>query len=404
MVRKRKTETENTGSIIDLAQGVGLTLLSDARSEDNTDWLPTDIPHFDRLSPLKMGTVVHTYGKLASGKSTLAVHLAKQAQKFDLPVVFFDVEATTSAENMDKLGIDSSKIFVERPTKENLMTIESITERIREIINVFDEAGKECLIIWDSIAMTPTGNQADGQNRMADQANATTYMTKVIGQTIAQSNALLVIINQARDDMEAFRAPGMPAPIKPTGGNALGHWASTSLEVGKVKKQKGKRLNPITGKEEEKYIGHVLRSKVVKSKNSTPDSVFDVFLISDPYKGIDFAENVYRTSVAVQDTKNQYGFISGGAWRNYTTLDGKEIKLRDAEWVPFLESEEGQPVLEELWLRQMLANFPDWYAPLDNKGFDITEDPKYAKLKEIYLNKQKASESQPETEVDTNAE
>ena len=44
------------------------------------------------------------------------------------------------------------------------------------------------------------------------------------------------------------------------------------------------------------------------------------------------------------------------------------------------------------------------YAPLDNKGFDITEDPKYAKLKEIYLNKQKANEGQPETEVDTNAE
>lgn len=405
MPRKRQSQKGENMNTVDLGQELGLTLLSDTSTLTDVNYLPTDIPHWDRYAPLKFGSVVEIYGKLASGKSTAATHLIKQAQKFDLPTLLIDVEGTSSLENLTKLGIDPSKLFVIRPSEKNL-TIESVTESINDVIKGFKKAEKPIMIIWDSLAATPTESQVGGQNRIGDVANSVATMTKVIGQSITNSNTLFVIINQAREDMNAFRAPGMPAPIESMGGHALKHWATLRLEVGKVKQQKDKRLNPITGKEEERYIGHVFRSKVKKSKLTTPNTVFDSFLISDPYKGLDFVENIYRTSVAVQETKNNYGFITSGAWRNYQPLDETkdEIKLRDAEWVPFLNSEEGQPILEELFIRQMLVNFPDWYAPLDNADFDITIDPKYAKLKQVYLDKQKEEEQTEGVDEEENNE
>ena len=101
---------------------------------------------------------------------------------------------------------------------------------------------------------------------------------------------------------------------------------------------------------------------------------------------MDFVENIYQSSIASAQSKSQFGLITSGAWREYKPMNEalETVKLRDSEWVPFLESEEGYPYLEELFLRQMIAVFPHDYAPLHNKHLDITAEPLYAKLKEYY--------------------
>jgi len=263
------------------------------------------------------------------------------------------------------------------------------------------------LVIWDSLAITATEREMDDDfnyKQIGVTAAAVTSMSKQLNQVINNSNVGFVILNQARDDFNARTFPGAPTPIKSTGGKALEHWASLRLEVSEGKKLKEKKVSKITGKKSSgtkatDYIGHIFRVKVKKSKVSSRDQQAEMFLLSDPYKGLNHVENIYRSSVSnASDSNNQFGLISGGAWRKYETLDGEEINLRDNDWVPFLESEEGQPVLEELFLKQMVTVFPNWYAPLDNEHVDITKDPKYARLKEYYENKEKPEEDISEEE------
>lgn len=280
-------------------------------------------------------------------------------------------------------GADPEKIFLYQPEEGEYITIEDVTQKLREVIKTFGEVGQPLLVIWDSLASTAVEAELkDGYNpdRMGLKASRIATMTTQIGQGINETNIAFVIMNQARDDLKAN--PMFPQ-IKSSGGRALEHWASLRLEVQRASQIKEKIINPVTGKEKEEYAGHIFRVKTKKSKVSTPNREAETFLIAAPFKGLDFVENVYRSSV------EQYGLISKGAWRKYTTDTGEEISLRNTEWVPFLQSEEGQPILEELFLKQMKRVFPDGYAPLNNELVDVTTNPYFSKLKEYYETKDK---------------
>ena len=210
-------------------------------------------------------------------------------------------------------------------------------------------------------------------------------MTIQVGQLIAQTRTSLLIINQARDDLKVN--PAYPQ-IKSTGGRAMEHWASVRLEVAKASQFKKKIEDPATGKINETYAGHIFRIKTKKSKVSTPNQQAEVFLVSNPFVGLDFTENVYRSAV------DQYGLISKGAWRAYTTDAGQEYKFYDKDWVPFLNSEEGQPVLKELFQKELITWFPDGFAPLNNKRINVDSFPYLEGMREYYAQRaaQKALE------------
>jgi len=396
MARARQSQKKKDESIADLAQSVGLTMMTDTSGIDVKDWLPTEIPHLDRIlgGGLPFGRVTSMYGLNSSGKSVMAVHLIKQAQKLNIPVIMIDVEGTSSSNNMRQLGADPDSIIHFQPEEGERMTVEKVTDKVKEIVKVFGKIEKPILMVWDSIAATPAEDELKegyNPNRIGTKASAITNMTTQVGQAINQTNVGFVIINQARDDMNAgaFMGPQQ----KSSGGQALKHFASIRLEVKKGKQVKEKTVNPVTNKEEETYIGHIFRVITKKSKVSTPNQKAEMYLMSNPFKGIDPLENIYRLSIDTKESKNQYGFISSGSWRSYTTDAGEEIKLRHNEWIPFLESEEGQPVAEELYWKQMLANFPNWYAPLSNVNAPVTDIPFYQKLKEYYENKDEDKEN-----------
>lgn len=211
-------------------------------------------------------------------------------------------------------------------------------------------------------------------------------MTIQIGQLISQNNIAFVILNQARDDLKAN--PMFPQ-IKSTGGRAMEHWGSLRLQVAKASQIKAKMTDVASGKESDEYIGHIFRVTTKKSKVSTPNRKAEVFLISEPYLGFDFTENVYRSAV------DQYNLISKGAWRAYVTNAGKEVKLRDKDWVPFLNSEEGKPVLHELYHKELLTYFPDGFAPLNNDNINVNDDELFAGLKDYYISKQAGVTTDP---------
>ena len=96
------------------------------------------------------------FGKEASGKSTLAIHLTKIAQWLDVVVVWADVEGTASEDNLMSLGADPNKLFLIQPEEGTQLTIEDVTERVKEIVSVFGKEKVPVVIVWDSLASTAT--------------------------------------------------------------------------------------------------------------------------------------------------------------------------------------------------------------------------------------------------------
>lgn len=391
MARKRQNQKTDTTDILDLGASVGLTLLKDSTSAIVDDWIPTMFPALDYIlgGGIPMGRVTEIFGKEQSGKSTLAVHLTKQSQAMDIPVVWIDVEGTASPDNLEQLGVDSSKVFIIQPDdKEDngVLTIEGVTDRVEKVVEAFADADQPIMMIWDSLASTASRQEMKegvNPNQIGMKAKAITHMTTRIGQKINQSRTAFIVLNQARDDMSN---PMFPT-IKSTGGRAMEHWGSVRMEVAKASQIKEKVVDPVTGKESDQYIGHIFRLKTKKSKVSTPNRQAELFLISEPYKGLDIVENVYRSAV------EQFGLISKGTWRTYVSDDGEEFKMYHKDWVPFLSTEAGYPILKELFQKEMLKVFPNGFAPLDNINKSIDCFPLYEGLRERYESQRSVTES-----------
>lgn len=371
MARKRQNEEPENVDMIDLGKEAGLTLMTDETSSNVVDVLPLMLPELDEAlgGGIPFRRVTELYGKNGSGKSIIAVRATQQAIKYGIPVVWADVENTTSTDNLRQLGVDPEKVFAIKPAEGEYLTIEGVTEKIKEIIDVFSRVGKPVLIIWDSLASTNAEQELkDGFNHQQRGvvAKSITHMTRAIGQSISQHDVAFLILNQARADQNS-----MYGGITSTGGEAMQHWCSLRLELNKSTKL-------TVSSTDKTYIGHTLRTKVIKSKLSAPETQATSYLLARPFKGVDFMENLYRSAV------DQFGLISKGAWRNYISDAGEEIKLRDKEWVPFLESSDGEKIAKELFVKQMLIKFPYDYVGFKNKHIDLTVEPYFEELKKHY--------------------
>lgn len=161
MARARKDEVGGSQSILDLGQSMGLTTLTDSTVARVDDWIPTLFPTFDYIvgGGIPMGRVTEIFGLEQSGKSTFAVHIIRMAQAVNIPVVMVDVEGTAAIDNLVSLGVDPGKVFIIQPDEsedDGVLTIETVTDKVEEILKVFGDAGKKVLIIWDSLASTAT--------------------------------------------------------------------------------------------------------------------------------------------------------------------------------------------------------------------------------------------------------
>ena len=180
--------------------------------------------------------------------------------------------------------------------------------------------------------------------------------------------------------------------VKSGGGKAFEHSASLRIKVNKGAQVK----QPKATSNKEEYSGHSMRLETKKSKLTRPNQKASAKLLSEwdlsngeVIDGLDPQHTIYQEAV-------EKGLITKGAWRNYVTLNGEEIKLRDGEWVPRLK--EDNELYLELFKRTYVANFPNGYAPLKNKEVDIRNLPEYQVLSDYYeeLEAEKAKEEKEE--------
>lgn len=202
------------------------------------------------IGGLPRGRVVEIFGPESSGKTTLALTTAAQAQKAGGTVAFVDAEHALDIAYAAKLGVNVPEMLISQP---------DAGEQALEITETLVRSGAIDVLIVDSVAaLTPKAEiEGDmGDSHMGLQARLMSQALRKLTAAINRSGTLVIFINQIRMKIGVM----FGNPETTTGGNALKFYSSVRLDVRRV----------AALKKGDQVIGNKTVVKVVKNKMSPP--------------------------------------------------------------------------------------------------------------------------------------
>jgi len=138
------------------------------------------------------GRVLEGFGPESSGKTTLALHIAAEAQKKGGMVAFVDAEHALDVGYARKLGVDVDSLLVSQPdTGEQALDIGEILVR---------SGGVDVLIVDSVAALVPRAEiEGDmGDHHMGLQARLMSQALRKLTGAISKSKTCVIFINQIR--------------------------------------------------------------------------------------------------------------------------------------------------------------------------------------------------------------
>jgi len=235
------------------------------------------------------GRIVEIFGPESSGKTTLALTVAAQAQKEGGVAAFIDAEHALDPSWARKIGVNIDNLLVSQP---------DTGEQALEICELLVRSNAVDIIVVDSVAALIPRAEIEGE--MGDAAIGlharlmSQAMRKLTG-VIARSNCTVVFINQIREKIGVM----FGSPETTTGGRALKFYASVRIDV--------RRTGAI--KDGDVVIGSRTRARVVKNKIAPPfrEAEFDIMYT----EGISSSGDLL--DIAVESKVVQ----KSGAWYSY---------------------------------------------------------------------------------------
>lgn len=235
------------------------------------------------------GRIIEIYGPESSGKTTISLQIAAEAQKNGGQVAMIDAEHALDPVYAKALGVDIENLIISQPDN---------GEMALEIAEALIKSSAIDVIIVDSVAALVPRAEIEGEMgdshvglhaRLMSQG-----MRKLVG-LIKKVNCTVIFINQLREKVGVM----FGNPETTTGGRALKFYSSVRLEV--------RRVDSIKIKED--LVGNRTKVKVIKNKVAAPfkETIFDVMY----GKGIDKVGEIIDIGV-------EKGIVSkSGAWFSY---------------------------------------------------------------------------------------
>ena len=234
------------------------------------------------IGGLPRGRIIEIYGPESSGKTTLALHVAAEAQKAGGVCAFVDAEHALDPVYAKKLGVKVEDLLISQP---------DTGEQALEIADTLVKSGAVDVLVIDSVAALVPRAELEGEmgdTHVGLQARLMSQALRKLTSSISKSRTTVIFINQIRMKIGVMYG----SPETTSGGNALKFYASVRLDI--------RRIGQI--KEREEVVGNQTRVKVVKNKVAPPFRVVEFDIMYG--EGISYLGEIIDLGVLNEIIKN----------------------------------------------------------------------------------------------------
>lgn len=207
------------------------------------------LDHALGVGGLPRGRIVEIFGPESSGKTTLALHIVAEAQKTGGSCAFIDAEHALDPQYAKNIGVKTDELIISQPNG---------GEESLQIAKAMVEDGTIDVIVIDSVAALTPKSEIDGDigdMQMGTQARLMSQAMRMLAGPIAETNTLVIFINQIRMNIGGYGNPETTA-----GGRALRFYASVRIDIRRT----------ATIKKGDVSVGSQVKVKVVKNKVAAP--------------------------------------------------------------------------------------------------------------------------------------
>ena len=299
---------ENAMSQIEKQFGKGSIMKLGEHSTLNIDSISTGCLDLDialGIGGVPRGRIIEIYGPESSGKTTVALHVAAEAQKLGGAVAFVDAEHALDPSYARNLGVDTENLIVSQP---------DTGEQGLEIAEALVRSGAIDVLVVDSVAALVPRAEIEGEmgdSHVGLQARLMSQALRKLTGTINKSKCVVIFINQLREKVGVM----FGNPETTTGGRALKFYSSIRLDV--------RRIDSI--KQGDEIVGNRTRVKVMKNKVAPPfkQAEFDIM----------YNEGISRNGNIVDVGVKENIVQKSGAWFSYGDIrlgDRKSTRLNSS--------------------------------------------------------------------------
>ena len=283
---------ENAMSQIEKQFGKGSIMKLGEHSTLNIDSISTGCLDLDialGIGGVPRGRIIEIYGPESSGKTTVALHVAAEAQKLGGAVAFVDAEHALDPSYARNVGVDTENLIVSQP---------DTGEQGLEIAEALVRSGAIDVLVVDSVAALVPRAEIEGEmgdSHVGLQARLMSQALRKLTGTINKSKCVVIFINQLREKVGVM----FGNPETTTGGRALKFYSSIRMDV--------RRIDSI--KQGDEIVGNRTRVKIMKNKVAPPfkQAEFDIM----------YNEGISRTGNIVDVGVKENIVQKSGAWFSY---------------------------------------------------------------------------------------
>lgn len=332
----------------------------------------------DSPGGIPRGFFTEICGDESTGKTTLALHIAKQALLSGETVVYADFEQSLRLQlnYVKKIGLDT--------TSQNFIHL--VPESLQDGVQAIGKSlvmVRPALVIIDSVAaMLPRETlekDADEVTQIGKHAKLVGSFINWISKKLQRYNCAIVLINQFRSNIKASKYDPGPAMIT-TGGKALQYFIGLRIRLKKTtNNEEITEKSAITGVAEKKRISQEVKVVIEKNKLDMPWKSGPLYIVFGT--GIDNLMSLITLGVNMRVIKKSGGYLS---WKDPNEKYSFNVNGKQALKKYFIENPEALKAVQVfLTPSRDDSEMDGTFEELEAIGIDNLTDEQKEQLKEI---------------------